>query len=34
MAPKKDYEKPKITTYSEEEILDMIGPAQTITSGL
>jgi hypothetical protein len=30
---KKPYEKPKVTTYSEAEILDIIGPAQTSTSG-
>jgi hypothetical protein len=26
------YEPPKITTYSEEEILELIGPANTIGS--
>ena len=32
MDKKKEYEKPKIITYSEEEIKDIIGPAQTCTS--
>ncbi len=31
-AMKKDYEAPKVITYSEEEILDIIGPAQTCNS--
>jgi len=26
---KKEYEKPKVITYSEDEILEIIGPAQT-----
>jgi hypothetical protein len=30
---KKQYEKPQITTYTEKEILDIIGPAQTIITG-
>lgn len=30
---KKPYEKPTLTTYSESEILAIIGPAQTIVSG-
>ncbi len=29
---KKQYEKPQVTTYSEAEILEIIGPAQTIVS--
>ena len=29
----RDYEKPTVVTYSEEEILDIIGPAQTCTTG-
>ena len=29
---KKQYEKPQVITYSEEEILDIIGPAQTMAS--
>ena len=29
---RKGYEAPKVTTYSEEEIMDIIGPAQTCTS--
>ena len=29
---KKEYEAPKVTSYSEEEIMDIIGPAQTCTS--
>lgn len=29
---KKEYEKPQVITYSEDEILDIIGPAQTCTS--
>ena len=29
---RKEYEAPKVITYSEEEILDIIGPAQTCTS--
>lgn len=33
MERKKEYEKPKVVTYSEEEILEIIGPAQTCTSG-
>lgn len=28
---KREYEKPKVITYSEDEILDIIGPAQTCT---
>ena len=28
----KQYEKPKVIMYSEADILDVIGPAQTITS--
>jgi hypothetical protein len=28
----KEYEKPSITTYSEEEILELIGPANTCGS--
>jgi hypothetical protein len=32
MGRKKEYEAPKVTTYSEEEIMDIIGPAQTCTS--
>ncbi len=27
------YEAPKIITYTEEEILEKLGPAQTVTSG-
>jgi hypothetical protein len=26
---KREYEKPLVITYSEDEILDIIGPAQT-----
>jgi hypothetical protein len=26
---KKDYEAPMVITYSEDEIVDMLGPAQT-----
>lgn len=33
MQSKKEYEKPKVITYSEEQILDIIGPAQTCTTG-
>ncbi len=29
----KEYEKPKVITYSEEEILEIVGPAQTCTTG-
>lgn len=29
---RKEYETPKVTTYSETEIMDIIGPAQTCTS--
>jgi hypothetical protein len=29
----KKYETPKITTYTEEEIAGIIGPAQTYVSG-
>ena len=29
---KKEYEKPSVITYNEEEILDIIGPAQTCAS--
>ncbi len=29
---KKEYEAPKVITYSEEEIMDIIGPAQTVAS--
>ena len=29
---RKEYEVPKVTTYSEQEITDIIGPAQTCTS--
>ncbi len=29
---KKEYESPKVITYSEEAILEIIGPAQTMTS--
>jgi hypothetical protein len=32
MERKKEYEKPKVITYSEDEIMDIIGPAQTCTS--
>ncbi len=32
MERKKEYEKPKVITYTEDEITDIIGPAQTITS--
>ena len=28
----KKYDKPKITTYTEEDILELIGPACTISS--
>ncbi len=28
-----EYEKPRVITYSEEEILEIIGPAQTCTTG-
>lgn len=28
-----DYDTPKITTYTEEDILNIVGPAQTVTSG-
>jgi hypothetical protein len=30
---KKQWEVPEIITYSEDEILEAIGPAQTIISG-
>jgi len=30
---KKEWEVPEIITYSEDEIMEMIGPAQTIISG-
>ena len=30
---KKRYETPAITTYTEEEITSIIGPAHTVTSG-
>ena len=33
MLKKKDYEKPTVITYTEDEILDIIGPAQTCTTG-
>lgn len=33
MKRRKEYEKPKVITYTEDEILDTIGPAQTCTSG-
>ena len=29
-----DYKRPKITTYNEEEILDLIGPANTSGSNI
>ena len=29
---KKTYEKPQVITYSENEIMEIIGPAQTCTS--
>ncbi len=29
---KKQYEKPQVVTYNEEEIMDIIGPAHTCTS--
>lgn len=29
---KRDYRKPQVITYSEEEILEIVGPAQTCTS--
>ena len=32
MERKKEYEKPKVITYSEYDIMDIIGPAQTCTS--
>lgn len=28
-----EYEKPKIVTYTDEKILEMLGPAHTQTSG-
>ena len=28
MERKKEYEKPKVITYSEDEILEILGPAQ------
>ncbi len=28
-----DYEAPKIITYTEEDILEKLGPAHTVTSG-
>jgi len=28
-----EYERPRIISYTEEEILDRLGPAQTILSG-
>ena len=31
---KTQYKKPEITTYSEEEILELIGPANTVGSDL
>ncbi len=30
---KKEYESPKVVTYTEEDILTIIGPAQTCTTG-
>ena len=30
---KVEYEVPKIITYTEEEILEKLGPAHTVTSG-
>ncbi len=30
---KAQYESPKITTYTEEEVMEIIGPAHTLTSG-
>ena len=32
MERKKEYEKPEVVTYSEEEMMEIIGPAQTCTS--
>jgi hypothetical protein len=29
----KKYEKPVVTTYSEQEIMQIIGPAQTVITG-
>ena len=29
MERKKEYEAPKVVTYSEDEIVEMLGPAQT-----
>ena len=28
------YEKPRIVTYTEEDVLEELGPAQTMTSGV
>ncbi len=33
MDKKREYERPEIITYTEEEITNIIGPAQTMTSG-
>ena len=30
---KVEYEAPKVITYTEEEILNKLGPAHTVTSG-
>jgi hypothetical protein len=32
--PKKTYQKPEIQTYTEDEILNLIGPAHTVASDL
>ena len=29
---KKEYEAPKVITYSEDEIIEMLGPAQTCSA--
>ncbi len=33
MKKQKEYEPPTVITYSEDEIMDIIGPAQTCTTG-
>ncbi len=32
MQSKKEYQKPVIITYAEEDIIEIVGPAQTIVS--
>ena len=33
MENKKAYEAPTVLTYAEEDLLELLGPAQTCTSG-